>query len=64
MSEEGTGIRIGADQNPTQAQVQALFDYCPERGLLTNRFTRSRLSSRLVYQGRAAGECQRRKLRG
>ena len=44
MSEEGTGIRVGADQNPTQAQVQALFDYCPERGLLTNRFTRSRLS--------------------
>ena len=62
MSEEGTGIRIGADQNPTQAQVQALFDYCPERGLLTNRFTRG--SSRLVYKGRAAGECQRRKLRG
>ena len=44
MSEEGTGIRMGADQNPTQAQVQALFEYCPERGLLTNRFTRSRLS--------------------
>lgn len=31
-------------QNPTQEQVHALFDYCPERGLLTNRFTRSRLS--------------------
>lgn len=44
MSEGGTGIRVGADQNPTQAQVQALFDYCPERGLLTNKFTRSRLS--------------------
>lgn len=44
MSDQGTGIRMGADQNPTQEQVHALFDYCPERGLLTNKFTRGRLS--------------------
>ena len=40
MTETGAGIKV----NPTQAQVMALFDYCPERGLLTNKFTRSRLA--------------------
>ena len=42
MSDEVVGVEV--TQNPTQEQVHALFDYCPERGLLTNKFTRSRLS--------------------
>lgn len=40
MTETGAGIKV----TPTQAQVMALFDYCPERGLLTNKYTRSRLA--------------------
>ena len=42
MSDAVVGVEV--TQNPTQEQVHALFDYCPERGLLTNKFTRSRLS--------------------
>ena len=44
MSGGNTGGRVV--QNPTQEQVRALFDYCPERGILTNKFTRNRLSRR------------------
>ena len=52
MSEKGTGIRVGANQNPTQAEVHALFNYCPDSGLLTNRFTRNRTSKMGDQAGR------------
>ena len=44
MSGGNTGGMV--EQNPTQEQVRALFDYCPERGILTNKYTRNRLSRR------------------
>lgn len=49
MNESGTGIRVA---DPTQAEVHALFDYCPDRGLLTNKFTCNRVSKR----GNQAGQ--------